>query len=98
MHNDWNLQWSTQRHDDRKAEVFSVIDEYLASPPTSILDIGCGYAKESEMFQKNMDLTYILWMEMVLQKKSNQIRETNYGKVEDFGFYMNTESLKKRFR
>ena len=30
--------------------------------------------------------------------KSNQIRETNYGKVEDFGFYMNTESLKKRFR
>ena len=67
MHNDWSLQWSTQRHDDRKAEVFSVIDEYLASPPTSILDIGCGYAKESEMFQKNMDLTYILWMEIVLQ-------------------------------
>ena len=32
------------------------------------------------------------------ENKSNQIRETNYGKIEDFGFYMNTEILKKRFR
>ena len=98
MQRDWNLQWTTGKHDNAKREVFSIIDKQLTSPPKSILDIGCGYAKESEMFQKKYGSHLYLLDGDSLENKSVQTRETEYGNPEDFGFYMKSEDLKKRFR
>ena len=102
MENDWNaklhLQWSTENHDDAKLEVFKTIDKYLTSPPISILDIGCGYAKESEMFQKKYGSYLYLLDGDRLENKSNQSRADRYGDPQDFAFYMKSADLKKRFR
>jgi SAM-dependent methyltransferase len=43
-------EWSTPQYQAAKKLNFDLLDAELVNPPTSILDIGCGLAWESRMF------------------------------------------------
>jgi hypothetical protein len=48
---DWiNDEWFTDSYQQYKQENFELLDAYLSTPPTKILDIGCGLAWESRLF------------------------------------------------
>jgi hypothetical protein len=50
---DWlNEEWNTEKYQLEKKQNFESIDRYLTSPPNHILDIGCGLAWESRLFQQ----------------------------------------------
>ena len=50
---DWvNEEWFTEEYQIHKRENFELLDSYLETPPKRILDIGCGLAWESRMFNK----------------------------------------------
>ena len=50
---DWlNEEWFTDEYQDAKCENFELLDAYLGDAPRRILDIGCGLAWESRMFNE----------------------------------------------
>jgi SAM-dependent methyltransferase len=50
---DWvNEEWFTEDYQAHKRENFELLDAYLKTPPKRILDIGCGLAWESRMFNE----------------------------------------------
>ena len=50
---DWiNDEWFTDVYQQHKQENFDLLDTYLETPPKKILDIGCGLAWESRLFNK----------------------------------------------
>jgi SAM-dependent methyltransferase len=50
---DWvNDEWSTDQYQRHKQENFDLLDTYLDNAPKTILDIGCGLAWESRLFNK----------------------------------------------
>jgi SAM-dependent methyltransferase len=50
---DWvNEEWFTEEYQIHKRENFELLDAYLGKPPKRILDIGCGLAWESRMFNE----------------------------------------------
>jgi SAM-dependent methyltransferase len=50
---DWvNDEWSTDQYQQHKQENFDLLDTYLDDAPKTILDIGCGLAWESRLFNK----------------------------------------------
>lgn len=51
-------EWTTPEYVSSKIELFNSIDQYIQTTPATILDIGCGLAFESELFQKNITPSY----------------------------------------
>jgi SAM-dependent methyltransferase len=50
---DWiNEEWNTDVYQQHKQENFDLLDVYLNTAPNTILDIGCGLAWESRLFNK----------------------------------------------
>ncbi len=91
----WQQKWNTQKHTSSKKEIFQQIDSYLESPPKTILDIGCGYAKESGFFYEKYNTSLFLLDGDPKNNKTNQERDIGFGKAEDFKFYTDIESLKR---
>jgi len=53
---DWiNEEWFTDIYQQHKRENFERLDSYLSKPPKKILDIGCGLAWESRMFNEKYE-------------------------------------------
>ena len=44
--------WNTELYQQLKRENFELVDKYLPSAPLKILDIGCGLAWESRLFNQ----------------------------------------------
>lgn len=42
--------WNTELYQQLKKENFEIVNSYLDVPPKKILDIGCGLAWESRLF------------------------------------------------
>jgi SAM-dependent methyltransferase len=50
---DWvNEEWFTDAYQRHKQENFDLLDTYLGTGPKTVLDIGCGLAWESRLFNK----------------------------------------------
>jgi SAM-dependent methyltransferase len=50
---DWvNEEWFTDAYQQHKQENFDLLDTYLGTSPKTILDIGCGLAWESRLFNE----------------------------------------------
>lgn len=50
---DWiNEEWFSAEYQAHKQENFELLDQYLDSSPKRILDIGCGLAWESRLFEQ----------------------------------------------
>src|SRR5210317_2072015 len=86
--NSWNLPWHTS---DRK-ERFEILDNYLESPPRSILDIGCGLARESEYFQKKYG-TELYLLDGDFDQTKEKPRDNQWGSAESFRFYSPVQEL-----
>lgn len=90
---DWKNHWKEKKYIQNKEKFFNIIDNYLSSPPIRILDIGCGFAYESEMFQKK----YKSELYLLDGEFDNTKRETLYGSVDSFGYYNKIEELKRSY-
>ncbi len=65
----WEEKWDREKHTLKKKQTFHQIDSYLKSPPSTILDIGCGYAKESEFFYKKYNSS--LYINVIAEYKKH---------------------------
>jgi SAM-dependent methyltransferase len=91
--NKWLDAWNTESHKEYKAKVFNIIDSYI-DPPKTILDIGCGFARESELFQKKYKSK--LWLlDGDFDTTKSISRDTKFGSAENFKFYNTIEILKE---
>lgn len=92
----WFKQWQTDWYKDKVKTVFDSVDSYLDNPPTTILDIGCGQAFESELFQKKYGSKLYL-LDGDKETTTEKFRINQYGPVDDFRFYNTIDALKKSY-
>ena len=74
-----------------------MLERYLPRPPKRILDIGCGYAHISDMFQKKYGTELYLLDGDISYNTAHANRAAKYGATEDFMFYVSTDDLKKEW-
>lgn len=96
---DWiNEEWFTPDYQAHKQQNFELLDQYLTSPPKQILDIGCGLAWESRMFEQRYGTE--LWLldgdydnnDHGPQRTQMQARYCQ--DVKDFAFYYRLDFLR----
>jgi SAM-dependent methyltransferase len=91
--NPWLEKWNDTKHIKSKENIFLTVDNYIEEPVKSILDIGCGYARESEHFFKKYGSE--LWLlDGDFSDSKDKKRQIKFGKAEDFSFYNKIEDLK----
>jgi SAM-dependent methyltransferase len=85
--------WNDSQYLEWCDDIFNQVDQYLKTPPLRILDIGCGFARVSELFQKKYGTAlYLLDGDSSLTETA--IRGGKYGAKESFKFYMPVSDLK----
>jgi SAM-dependent methyltransferase len=88
---DWQKQFVNQRYIEYKKDQYEIIKNYINFAPKRILDIGCGYAYESCMFQKEFGTDLYL-----LDGEPNKnTRYIGYNPVEKINFYVPINAIKK---
>lgn len=87
--NSWHLPW----HEESRKENFQILDNYLKSAPNTILDIGCGLARESEYFQKKYE-TKLWLLDGDFDSTKEKPRDNQWGDAESFKFYSPIDDLK----
>ena len=92
----WINIWNSPDYQEHKIKNFNVVDNFLKIPPTQILDIGCGYAFESEMFQKKYNSNLFL-LDSSIENTKNISRQTNYGTSDNFSFYHRINELTESY-
>lgn len=89
--------WNDLEYVKGKEQVFRDLDSYLTTPPKRILDIGCGYAHISEMFQKKYGTELYLLDGDVSESPKTANRKAKYGPTEEFVFYVPVSELKQHW-
>jgi SAM-dependent methyltransferase len=97
---DWiNEEWFTPDYQAHKLENFQLLDSYLKQPPQTILDIGCGLAWESRMFnQQHGSQLFLLdgdYDDNSHDPFRNQMQARYCNDVKDFAFYYKLDFLSK---
>lgn len=92
-------EWSTLKYQEAKKLNFDLLDAELENPPNSILDIGCGLAWESRMFNDKYGTE--LWLldgdASFNASKPSSASEVNYhSSADDFLFYHQLSWLKEQ--
>lgn len=86
-------EWTTPEYVSSKIELFNSIDQYIQTTPATILDIGCGLAFESELFQKKYNSELYL---LDGERANSRGRFSGYNPDEKkFTFYNNLETIKQ---
>lgn len=85
-----NEEWTNPDYQKRKQENFDVLAAELKHPPTTLLDIGCGLAWESRLFNKHYNTE--LWLldgdSKDNENKPSNAKDVNYHNTSDeFLFY-----------
>ena len=80
-------KWNSEEYIEGVQKCFHIVDDYLLEPPKRILDIGCGFAGVSELFQKKYG-TELWLLEGEFETTKDRPRKSKYGKAEDFKFYL----------
>jgi len=95
MDNSLNYQhsWQKPQYIEGKRQLFERIDTYIGRPPRRILDIGCGFAKTSELFQKKYGCKLYLLESDISNSPGSRIGK--WGSVESFQWYLPIERLKE---
>lgn len=97
MHNIWIKSWADPAHQEKKQKMFDIVDSYITTIPKNILDIGCGLAFESEMFQKRYG-TELYLLDGDFSSTNTNERYTNYGSEDSMAFYSRIDDLKKSWK
>jgi SAM-dependent methyltransferase len=97
MDNSLNYQntWVKPQYIATKVETFNILEGYLKQPPKRILDIGCGFAKVSELFQKKYG-TELYLMEGDMDKSAGK-RIGKFGTIDNFQWYLPVERMKQEW-
>lgn len=91
--NFWHQEWLKAEYVDQKTKKYETLKNFLTEPPKTILDIGCGFAWESSLFQKNFDSK--LWLlDGDVESTVSRVRTTNFGDTESMAFYSKIDDLK----
>ena len=85
----WKKLWL---NDTNFKSRFKILDSYLKDKPNLILDIGCGFAYVPGFFQEKYGTK--LWL--LDGNPNNNSRQIEYGPVNDFDFYYNTDEIKEQ--
>lgn len=88
--------WLREDYIKVKRKSFELIESFLTTPPKTILDIGCGLAYESELFQKKYQSRLYL-LDGDFDESKESYRDRKFGDVESFQFYTKISSLKNSF-
>lgn len=98
MDNSLNYQnvWQKSKYIAIKQRLFEKVDAYIGRPTKCILDIGCGFAKTSELFQKKYgcDL-YLLESDI---GKSSGTRIGKWGSADNFQWYLPISRLEQAWQ
>jgi SAM-dependent methyltransferase len=89
-------EWGTEKYQLEKQQNFESIDQYINTAPTNILDIGCGFAWESRMFQRKHNSK--LWL-LDGNPEDNNESQTEVGwntSSKTFAFYHSFDILNKK--
>jgi ubiquinone/menaquinone biosynthesis C-methylase UbiE len=95
---DWMSEvWNTELYQQYKKENFEILDKFLKTPPAKILDIGCGLAWESRMFNEKYGSE--LWLLDGDYKDNDQKPEYSsqaswHHSADDFMYYYPLSKLK----
>ncbi len=99
QHKKWSSIWANNdRFFAGRLEKFNILDQHLESPPATILDIGCGLAVESELFQKKYGCDLYLLDGDSNKNSSNQVRDIDYGDANSMQFYLTREYLEQQWQ
>jgi SAM-dependent methyltransferase len=85
-----NTEWATEEYQQLKKENFTILDKELSTPPLKILDIGCGLAWESRLFNQkyNSELWLLDGDISNNDSKPSSAKDINYHETADnFLFY-----------
>ena len=85
-------KWNSDDYIQSVERCFEIVDNYLVTPPKRILDIGCGFAGVSELFQKKYG-TELWLLEGDLESTKDRNRKAKYGQIDDFKFYLPLTTL-----
>jgi SAM-dependent methyltransferase len=88
--------WKSNEYILDKKISFDLLDSFLVNTPKNILDIGCGLAFESEMFQKKYNSNLYL-LDGDFTDSKNATRDRKFGSTETMAFYSKIEDLQKQF-
>ena len=94
---DWvNEEWFTEEYQAHKRENFELLDAYLATPPERILDIGCGLAWESRMFNEKYGTElYLLDGDYDDNPTDRELVQARYSEdASQFAFYYKLDFLR----
>jgi hypothetical protein len=88
--------WQKSKYIAIKQRLFEKVDAYVGRPTKCILDIGCGFAKTSELFQKKYgcDL-YLLESDI---GKSSGTRIGKWGSADNFQWYLPISRLEQAWQ
>lgn len=90
----WSHLWESDEYIKHKYKMFELLDNHLEKKPTTILDIGCGFAHESRFFAKKYGSK--LWL--IEGNKSTQTGADRYGSFGDpsnLEYYHNLSQLEE---
>jgi hypothetical protein len=98
MDNSLNYQnvWQKPKYIAIKQRLFEKVDAYVGRPTKRILDIGCGFAKTSELFQKKYGCELFL-LESDIQKSPGS-RIGKWGSADSFQWYLPIDRLKQAWQ
>lgn len=88
--------WGSSEYFESKKTSFILLDSFLNYPPMNILDIGCGLAFESEMFQKKYNCNLYL-LDGDFEDSKDATRDRKYGSADTMAFYSKIDDLKNSF-
>lgn len=91
-----NGVWESNEYRDVKQVSFELLDSFLKQPPKIILDIGCGLAFESEMFQKKYNCNLYL-LDGDFESTKDATRDRKYGPSDSMAFYSKIPDLINSF-
>ena len=97
LENRWiNSEWQSDEYKKNKSISFDLIDSFLTEAPRNILDIGCGMAFESEIFQSKYNSNLYL-LDGDFESSINATRDRKFGTADSMAFYTKIDSLKSSF-
>jgi hypothetical protein len=85
-------KWQSPEYLQGVEHCFNIVDNYLEHPPKYILDIGCGFAGVSQLFQKKYG-TELWLLEGDVESTATHTRKAKYGDVDNFKFYLPLDML-----
>lgn len=88
--------WQNDEYLKSKEISFNLLESFLTNSPKNVLDIGCGLAFESEMFQKKYNCNLYL-LDGDFEDSKNATRDRKFGSADTMAFYSKISDLQKSF-